>query len=95
MTVDNTDMYSILSMVEIKHIIDLFYAILLEEKIVILCDDLRMPTLIAEALFSLLYPFKPMNYTIISIIAENMIDYLDAPIPYVIGCSQEVWNVAV
>lgn len=45
-----------------------------------------------ESLLDLLSPFNKTVFTNISYIKEDMIDYLDTPMPYIIGVSESLWN---
>jgi len=44
-----------------------------------------------EALQSLLYPLQ-WNFTQISYMIPQMIDYLEAPFPYIIGVPKSMWR---
>lgn len=82
---DNIDYSRILNNFSIPNIIDIFNGILLEEKILIVTDYLESFASIVESFNELLFPFNPNNYFTISFITDDMIDFLYAPVPYIIG----------
>jgi len=47
---------------------------------------------IIEALFELVFPFNPINYMTIPYISTEMIDFLYAPVPYIVGCNERVFK---
>lgn len=47
--------------------------------------------LIMQALISLLNPFQ-WHFTIITYLSEDMVDFLEAPVPYLIGVSSSTWE---
>ena len=82
---DNIDYSRILNNFSIPNIVDIFNGILLEEKILIVTDYLESFASIVESFNELLFPFNPNNYFTISFITDDMIDFLYAPVPYIIG----------
>jgi hypothetical protein len=52
---------------------------------------MRNGALIIETLLSLLYPLQ-WNFTNISNLIPSMIDYLEAPFPYIVCVSRELWR---
>lgn len=70
--------------------IQLYAAILLERKIIIVTNDVCNNAVIIETLQTLLYPMK-WNLFSVAVITEETCDLLDAPFPYIIGMSQETW----
>jgi hypothetical protein len=54
-------------------------------------DCSRNGALIIETLLSLLYPLQ-WNFTNISNLIPSMLDYLEAPFPYIVCVSKELWK---
>ena len=71
-------------------IVELFAAMLLERKIVLVKAEIGDIALIMQALICLMNPFK-WHFTIITYLDDNMVDFLDAPVPYLIGVSSKMW----
>ena len=67
-----------------EKIIYLVEAVLLEKKIVLISKNKSLLTQVAFSLISLIYPFHYQNI-IIPILPDILKDYLDAPVPYIIG----------
>ena len=72
-------------------IILLFTALLLERKVVLIKNQIGDIALIMQALIQLLSPFQ-WHHTIITYITVEMDDYLEAPVPFLIGVSQQTWE---
>ena len=89
---DNNDYSKILTYFSSSTIIDIFNGILLEEKILIVTDLIENFASIVESFNELLFPFNPNNYFTISFITEDMIDFLYAPVPYIIGWDSETFK---
>ena len=69
---------------EISAIIKLWCSVLSEKHIIFLANQGYLLFAITQGLLSLIYPFTWL-YTYIPILPVNLIDYLDSPIPYIIG----------
>lgn len=89
--VDNFDFSVLMSKIKIKLLIQLFIAILLEQKIVIVTSNVCENAVIIEILQTLLYPMKWNLFNVAVITADNY-EFLDAPFPYIIGMSQDTWS---
>lgn len=72
-------------------IVQLFTALLLEKKIVLIKKEIGEIALIMQSLIALLTPFK-WNFVIITYLTNELIDYLEAPFPYLIGVSTTIWS---
>jgi hypothetical protein len=81
----------LLQSVRPEKIIQLFSALLLERKIVLIKNQIGDIALIMQALISLLNPFQ-WHFTIITYLTEDMVDFLEAPVPYLIGVSSHTWE---
>ena len=55
---------------------------------------MRRNALLIESIFELLSPILNSRdvYMNIAYIKEEMIDYIDSPVPYIIGMSNKVWE---
>ena len=69
---------------EISAIIKLWCSVLSEKHIIFLANQGYLLFAITQGLLSLIFPFTWL-YTYIPILPTNLIDYLDSPIPYIIG----------
>ena len=67
-------------------LVSLFIALLLERKVVIIKNDISDLALVMQALITILQPFT-WHHTLITYITEEMVDLLEAPVPYFIGVS--------
>jgi len=88
--VENFDFSILFNKLKIKVLIQLYAAVLLERKIVIVTADVCTNAIIIETLQTLLYPMK-WNLFSVAVITTETCDFLDAPFPYIIGMSQETW----
>ena len=67
-----------------EQVIDIFLAILLEKKVLLISEHKALLTHAAIALISLLFPLC-WKHVLIPILPKTMIDVLDAPVPFLIG----------
>lgn len=74
-----------------KQILLLITALLLERKVVLIMKKFGNIAIIMESLVSLLAPFK-WNFVFITYLSPKLIECLEAPIPYLIGVSRQIWN---
>ena len=65
---------------------------MLERKIILISRDIHLNAILIETLLELLSPLNKSVFTNIAYIKHEMIDYLDTPIPYLIGLSTTLWN---
>ena len=66
-------------------------ALLLERKVVLIKNQVGDIALIMQALISLMSPFK-WHSTIITYLTEEMVDFLEAPVPFLIGVCSKTWE---
>lgn len=76
----------------IQWFISLYFAVVLQQKIIIITKDVGRVTLILESVFKLVYPFDTSIYTTVSNVTEDMLEIVEAPFPVIIGCSPEVYK---
>jgi len=81
-------------------VVRLLNCILLERKVIIVSAEanlyfMRRNALLIETVMELLSPFLNTRHIYLNIAYlkdENMIDYLDSPVPYIIGMSDTLWK---
>ncbi len=81
----------LLQTVKPEKIIQLFTALLLERKVVLIKEKIGDIALIMQSLISLLNPFT-WHFTIITYLTEELVEFLEAPVPYLIGVSKKTWE---
>jgi hypothetical protein len=69
----------------------LFTALLLERKIVLIKKEVGDIAVIMQSLITLLKPFK-WNFITITYLTSDLAEYLDAPLPYLVGVSSQTWD---
>jgi len=70
----------------IPNVVTVFGLVLAERKIVLTSRHYQLCTPVAEALRSLIYPFKwPNNYPFVPVLPEEMKEYLQAMMPFIFG----------
>ncbi|EGR27899.1 hypothetical protein IMG5_187430 [Ichthyophthirius multifiliis] len=74
---------------DIDKIIFLFECVLLEKKIFLISKHKKLIIQVAEALTSLIFPFR-YNNVYIPILPEVLKTYLEAPVPFIIGFEQKI-----
>jgi hypothetical protein len=90
---DNHNYSKIFECLHPTALIDIFYGILLEERMLLITDCIGQITVAIEALFELVFPFNPIDYRIISSLPEDMHLLLGLPCPFVTICTTEVFEV--
>ena len=74
-----------------EKLIQLFTALLLERKIVLIKKEIGDIALIMQSLITLLSPFS-WNFVVITYLTRELMDMLDAPFPFLIGISSDTWE---
>lgn len=67
-----------------EQVIDIFLALLMEKKVLLISEHKALLTHAAIALISFLFPLC-WKHVLIPILPKNMTDVLDAPFPFLIG----------
>lgn len=67
-----------------EQVIQVFAATVLERRIIFVAEELSTLSQVIHAVVALLHPFT-WQHTLISIVPESLIDYVMAPIPYLLG----------
>lgn len=65
---------------------------MLERKVILISQNIHLNAILIESLLDLLSPLNKSVFTNISYLKQEMIDYLDTPLPYLIGISSTIWN---
>lgn len=68
----------------LEHVLTLFAGVLLEKKIVILCSNLGILSASILSIIPLIRPFKWQSL-LMPVLPKDMQDFLDAPVPYIVG----------
>lgn len=68
----------------LEHVLTLFSGVLLEKKIVILCSNLGILSASVLSIIPLICPFKWQSL-LMPVLPKDMQDFLDAPVPYIVG----------
>ncbi|KAL9239022.1 hypothetical protein vseg_013381 [Gypsophila vaccaria] len=74
---------------DVRNVIILFTAVLLERRILLRSDKYSLLTLVSEAICHLIYPFQ-WQHVYVPILFANGVDFVDAPTPYIIGLHSSV-----
>lgn len=69
----------------------MFVSLLHERKIILIHNDSSKNAILIETLISLLYPLQ-WNFTNISYLIPSMVEYLEAPFPYIVGVPRDLWK---
>jgi hypothetical protein len=75
-----------------EKIIMLVTCLLLERKVVLIKNQIGDIALIMQALISLMNPFT-WHFTIITYLTAEMVEFLEAPVPFLIGVSTKTWEM--
>jgi hypothetical protein len=83
--IDLTQLFRLLS---VNNVLTLLSAALSEQRILFVSTDYHVLGLAAESLNALLFPLK-WRYVYIPVLPSSMLDYLSAPMPFIIGIHKE------
>lgn len=79
-----TTVYRLVEQLGINNVIELFYAVLTEHKILFYSQSYTRLNEACQGLISLMYPFK-YSHTFIPILPATLIEFLSTPTPFIIG----------
>lgn len=68
----------------LEHILTLFSAALLEKQIVVVCSNLGILSAAVLSIIPLIRPYRWQSL-LMPILPNDMLDFLDAPVPYIVG----------
>ena len=91
-TLHNYHFRLMLQRIKPKYLLDIFKALLLERKVILVQDRFEDNAVIIESLLSLLTPFK-WNFVQISYLTKEVVGMCEAPMPYIIGATRETWEL--
>ncbi|XP_047082787.1 uncharacterized protein LOC124693353 [Lolium rigidum] len=75
---------SLCGCLRLEHVMSLFAAALLEKQIVIVCSNLGMLSASVLSMIPLIRPYQWQSL-LIPVLPNDMLDFLDAPVPYIVG----------
>lgn len=82
--IPNYSFHLLLRTLKPNNIVEVICCLLLEMRVLIVSSDETILAPIAQALLSLLYPFK-WSHVYVPYLPRNMQDYIEAPVPYIMG----------
>lgn len=82
--VTSTTVYRLVEHLGINNVVELFYAVLTEHKILFYSTSYTRLNEACQGLISLMYPFK-YSHTYIPILPATLIEFLSTPTPFIIG----------
>lgn len=82
--VTSTTVYRLIEHLGINNVVELFYALLTEQKILFYSQSYTRLNEACQGLISLMYPFK-YSHTYIPILPATLIEFLSTPTPFIIG----------
>jgi len=83
---------SICGCLRLEHVMTLFAAALLEKQIVIVCSNLGMLSASVLSIIPLIRPYQWQSL-LMPILPIDMMDFLDAPVPYIVGVQNKASDV--
>ncbi|KAG2661954.1 hypothetical protein PVAP13_1KG112153 [Panicum virgatum] len=83
---------SICGCLRLEHVMTLFAAALLEKQIVIVCSNLGMLSASVLSIIPLIRPYQWQSL-LIPVLPIDMMDFLDAPVPYIVGVQNKASDV--
>lgn len=101
LTLPNFTFRALITAIKPMHLLEVVNILLFEHKILLIQNDPNSLALIIESLLLLLYPlyinkykhiYSTWSFINISYLENTMTDYIDAPLPYIIGVPREIWK---
>jgi len=83
---------SICGCLRLEHVMTLFAAALLEKQIVIVCSNLGMLSASVLSILPLIRPYR-WHSLLTTVLPNDMMDFLDAPVPYIVGVQNKTSDV--
>ncbi|CDW73888.1 UNKNOWN [Stylonychia lemnae] len=78
--------------ISVNSLVDLYHSLILDKRIIIISKEINTISTIIDCLLSILYPLKTGTYSVIPIIKQSYIEFLDAPVPYIVGVQKSTWE---
>ncbi|KAM7470264.1 hypothetical protein LguiA_008447 [Lonicera macranthoides] len=77
---------------QLEHVLILFAGALLEKQIVVICSNLGILSAVVLSIIPLIRPYQWQSL-LMPVLPEDMLDFLDAPVPYVVGVKNKTSEV--
>ncbi|KAB2027482.1 hypothetical protein ES319_D05G035100v1 [Gossypium barbadense] len=76
----------------LEHVLTIFAAALLEKQIVVVCSNLGILSAIVLSIVPLIRPYQWQSL-LMPVLPDDMLDFLDAPVPYIVGVKNKTSEV--
>ncbi|TYJ32456.1 hypothetical protein E1A91_A05G035800v1 [Gossypium mustelinum] len=76
----------------LEHVLTIFAAALLEKQIVVVCSNLGILSAIVLSVVPLIRPYQWQSL-LMPVLPDDMLDFLDAPVPYIVGVKNKTSEV--
>ncbi|XP_073132350.1 uncharacterized protein [Henckelia pumila] len=76
----------------LEHVLTLFAGALLEKQIVVVCSNLGILSAIVLSIIPLIRPYQWQSL-LMPVLPNDMLDFLDAPVPYIVGVKNKTTEV--
>ncbi|XP_039024074.1 uncharacterized protein LOC120156878 isoform X1 [Hibiscus syriacus] len=76
----------------LEHVLTVFAATLLEKQIVVVCSNLGVLSALVLSIVPLIRPFQWQSL-LMPVLPDDMLDFLDAPVPYIVGVKNKTSEV--
>ncbi|MCL7039849.1 hypothetical protein MKW94_000831 [Papaver nudicaule] len=76
----------------LDHVLTMFAAALLEKQIVVVCSNLGVLSALVLSIIPLIQPFRWQSL-LMPVLPNDMLDFLDAPVPYIVGVKNKTSEV--
>ncbi|XP_039071599.1 uncharacterized protein LOC120218778 isoform X2 [Hibiscus syriacus] len=76
----------------LEHVLTIFAGALLEKQIVVVCSNLGILSAIVLSIVPLIRPYQWQSL-LIPVLPDDMLDFLDAPVPYIVGVKNKTSEV--
>jgi hypothetical protein len=88
---ENFEFRDIFTMVKPSFFVEIFICVLHERKIIIVSNDQHKNATLMQTILTLMFPLQ-WPCSMLSFLSPDLIDYLDAPFPFLVGISKKLWN---
>ncbi|CAJ2637647.1 unnamed protein product [Trifolium pratense] len=76
----------------LEHVLKFFAGTLLEKQIVVVCSNLGILSASVLSVISLILPYQWQSLQML-VLPNGMLDFLDAPVPYIVGVRNKTSEV--
>lgn len=88
---ENYDFNLALLRIKPQTLVQIFLCLLHERKVVLVSNEPETNAAVMQTLTDLLFPLK-WQCSLVTCLQPNLIDYLDAPFPFVVGLNKKLWT---